>query len=73
MLSVYLSNAYRNLMFFCCRSSECRVVTRHSSVTDVSTKRREIVVPAKAKQKENDKKKKAKLQRSISAIGLSYK
>lgn len=53
------------------RSSECRVVTRHSSVTDVSTKRREIVVPAKAKQKENDKKKKAKLQRSISAIAVT--
>ena len=56
----------------CCRNSGCRVLTHHLSASDVGTKRREIVVPAKAKPKESDKKKKDKPQGSISAGGLSH-
>lgn len=57
--------------FMCyCRSSGCRVLTRHLSVTDAVGKRREIVVPGKAKPKEKEKKKKEKPQGSISSRGL---
>lgn len=39
---------------------------------DVPTKRREIFVPLKSKQKENGKKKKAELPQFVSAKGLSH-
>ena len=51
------------------RSSGCRVLTRHLSVTDAVGKRREIVVPGKAKPKDKEKKKKEKPQSSISSRG----
>ncbi|KAK2552850.1 hypothetical protein P5673_026019 [Acropora cervicornis] len=50
-------------------SGGCRVFTRHLSAKDVPTKRREIFVPLKSKQKENGKKKKAELPQFVSAKG----
>ena len=52
------------------RSSGCRVLTRHMSISDVVGKRREIVVPARAKPKEKDKKKKEKSRGNNIARGL---
>jgi len=54
-------------MFF--RSSGCRVLTRHLSITEAGAKRREIVVPGKAKPKDKDKINKEKPQGSISLRG----
>ena len=52
------------------RSSGCRVITRHLSITDGIGKRREIVVPGKAKPKEKEKKNKEKSQGPICSRGL---
>ena len=59
-------------VFFCRLSGGCRVFTRHLSAKDVPTKRKEIFVPLKSKQKENGKKKKAELPQFVSAKGLSH-
>ena len=49
-----------NIFFFfltVCRSNGSRVLTRHTSVTEMPGKRREIVVPGKAKPKAETRKK----------------
>lgn len=59
------------LLFFFTRSSGCRIITRRSSVSDAGGKRREIVVPGKAKPKDKEKEKalKGKPHVSLSSRG----